>query len=1756
MAEKKKSQSPLSPPRGRKRDKVFDLFKKKQRSRSPAPSAVSGVSSHSGTPGTPQTRGRVRDKLFNIFKPNDPGSHRPGGSEVPSQLEIPVSLLEVQTEQVPGNQNQHEAQAQALIIATDVGTRGAVVPALGLNMSSPTEEVGVVNNNGDHGQAITGTAEQDPGGENWQDARVPVQMEATDQARGDPMSASAPEAASSLNTGTFGPVMDNHHHQAQISTSAADNVLSAVEHIAQGQNESHGKLPVMSEVRKAFVEGWKGLHKVTEIIEPLLQGTPFKTPITVFNMISTAAETSIDNQDKMQQLLQDIKDYLEIVNKALTQGMRKNQGIKFAKFLVDQTLKLYNMQAQNITKQVITAGIISQHLQDMVAGLDKESQKIQTQLQVFALTESRMNRMFDMWPLARHASYNASIRHDICTPETRVEILARLKDWISDTSGHSPSIFWIRGMAGMGKSTIAKTICKKYSNRVGDCQLGASFFCSRQSAELRSQQNVIPTIVYQLGKRSDTFWDALAAVDEDAVNDPKNHVSSILFEPWQKRSPEESSRWLIVIDALDELDGSGGSLLLQQLLKGISRDKINGIKILITGRPDQTITKVCNEELSNEAICKLEDVETSQVAGDISKYIQQKLPFLIDGLLAEFVNKCDGLFIYAATVIREVLNDGGSTVELADEEKLTELKKHLLQNILSKDSGINALYQTIVEKVLGLQNSERYEKHRKVLGAIICAKQPLRVNDLARLLEENTHTAGESLVLRVVKALHATVYIRDERIYIYHKSFHEFFEKEFVGLYETLLAKQCLRIMLHSLHFNMCDLPSSYLLDSEVPDLPSTVNKELGNEIGYAVCYGIAHIIQVSENEKEEVLKLLRDFEEKQIIFWIEAMNLLKKGRECWDTIKKLQAWIYKCKGAEDHRLILSETEKLVKLFTQTPTSLSTPHLYISSLAIEAETTGSSAGWQKLFGNIPKVKCRGVSNHGGVMLQIEGAAPITTVALSPDGSKIVSGSYDETVRIWDAVAGQQLAQLGGHTGGVTSVAFSPDGSKIVSGSYDETVRIWDAVAGQQLAQLGGHTGGVTSVAFSPDGSKIVSGSYDETVRIWDAVAGQQLAQLGGHTGGVTSVAFSPDGSKIVSGSYDETVRIWDAVAGQQLAQLDGHSNWVYSVAFSPDGSKIVSGSYDEPVRIWDAVAGQQLGQLDGHTGDVTSVAFSPDGSKIVSGSRDETVRIWDAVAGQQLAQLDGHSDWVNSVAFSPDGSKIVSGSFDKTVRIWDAVAGQQLAQLDGHTGGVNSVAFSPDGSKIVSGSFDKTVRIWDAVAGQQLAQLDGHSDWVNSVAFSPDGSKIVSGSRDETVRIWDAVAGQQLAQLDGHSDWVNSVALSPDGSKIVSGSRDETVRIWDAVAGQQLAQLDGHTGDVTSVAFSPDGSKIVSGSFDKTVRIWDAVAGQLLAQLDGHSDWVNSVAFSPDGSKIVSGSRNETVRIWDAVAGQQLAQLDGHTGDVTSVAFSPDGSKIVSGSFDKTVRIWDAVAGQQLAQLDGHTGGVTSVAFSPDGSKIVSGSRDETVRIWDAVAGQQLAQLDGHTGDVTSVAFSPDGSKIVSGSFDKTVRIWDAVAGQQLAQLDGHSDWVNSVAFSPDGSKIVSGSRDETVRIWDAVAGQQLAHSDGRTSLVITAASPPDQSNIFSSFHSPTASDMPDHITNVSKTIQWQVNPQQWLCVSGERLMWMPPPLISSLLPRFCLMSLSRHPSTHVSLDQSFLGPNWTNCYTPSSSVISNCTAN
>jgi WD40 repeat protein len=289
---------------------------------------------------------------------------------------------------------------------------------------------------------------------------------------------------------------------------------------------------------------------------------------------------------------------------------------------------------------------------------------------------------------------------------------------------------------------------------------------------------------------------------------------------------------------------------------------------------------------------------------------------------------------------------------------------------------------------------------------------------------------------------------------------------------------------------------------------------------------------------------------------------------------------------------------------------------------------------------------------------------------------------------------RELAVLSGHTHGVSAIAFSPDGATLASGSFDNTVRLWDVATGREQAVLSGHTSSVYDIAFSPDGATLASGSYDKTVRLWDVATGRERAVLSGHTHGVSAIAFSPDGATLASGSHDNTVRLWDVATGRERAVLKGHTNDVGAIAFSPDGATLASGSYDNTVRLWDVATGRERAVLKGHTSSVNHIAFSPDGATLASGSYDKTVRLWDVATGRERAVLSGHTDSVSAIAFSPDGATLASGSDDNTVRLWDVATGRERAVLKGHTNDVSAIAFSPDGGTLASGSRDNTVRLW------------------------------------------------------------------------------------------------------------------------------------------------------------------------------------------------------------------------------------------------------------------------------------------------------------------------------------------------------------------------------------------------------------------------------------------------------------------------------
>jgi len=299
-----------------------------------------------------------------------------------------------------------------------------------------------------------------------------------------------------------------------------------------------------------------------------------------------------------------------------------------------------------------------------------------------------------------------------------------------------------------------------------------------------------------------------------------------------------------------------------------------------------------------------------------------------------------------------------------------------------------------------------------------------------------------------------------------------------------------------------------------------------------------------------------------------------------------------------------------------------------------------------------------------------------------------------TSRVGPVASTNLVNILNGHSGLVSSVAISPDGNTLVSGSWDNTIKIWNLRTGQLRSTLTGHSGQVESLAISPDGNTLVSGSWDNTIKIWNLRTGQLRSTLTGYSGYVESLAVSPDGNTLVSGSADKTIKIWDLRTGQLQSTLTGHSDSVFSVAISPDSNTLVSGSWDKTIKIWDLRTGQLRSTLTGHSSYVFSVAISPDGNTLVSGSADNTIKIWDLGTGQLRSTLTGHSDSVFSVAISPDSNTLVSASYDKTIKIWDLRTGQLQSTLTGNSDPLLSIAISPDGNTIVSGSGDGTIKIW------------------------------------------------------------------------------------------------------------------------------------------------------------------------------------------------------------------------------------------------------------------------------------------------------------------------------------------------------------------------------------------------------------------------------------------------------------------------------
>jgi WD40 repeat protein len=647
--------------------------------------------------------------------------------------------------------------------------------------------------------------------------------------------------------------------------------------------------------------------------------------------------------------------------------------------------------------------------------------------------------------------------------------------------------------------------------------------------------------------------------------------------------------------------------------------------------------------------------------------------------------------------------------------------------------------------------------------------------------------------------------------------------------------------------------------------------------------------------------------------------------------------------------------------------------------------------------------------------------PQRSLALAIESAHRKSTSEAEDVLRQALIAARERAVLPSR-GPVRLASFSPDGSLVLTGSDDGTVRLWrrDGTPVRTLAR----GGPATAASFSPDGRFVLTGSRDGVAAVRRVTDGTLVASLP-RGAPVTSGVFGPGGRLVVTTSEDGVTRLWRPATGTVVLAVRQNGP-VHTAALSPDGRTLVTVGSNPRGEKWRArlfaVPSGRLLHLLPAPG-VTTASFSRDGRLLVTGGLDHTAAIWDAKSGRRLHLLADHQQAVTDAVFGPRGKLLVTTSADGAMRIWDARTGARLAIVPGHANAVNAASFSPDGRFLLTVSSDGTGRVWDAGTARLLFVLRGHTDAVGEGAFARNGSAAVTAGADDTARVWDPGTAPELRVLTTASRPVRAAVFSPDGRLVLEAGDDREARLLTD-AGKVVRTLR-HPAAVTSAVFSPDGSLVLTADEAGTIRAWRAHSGALVRAARGIS--TGQLAVSPDGRLLAAPAAEGGVHILDGSTFAPVREF-GRGRPVTALAFSPDGRLVAAAGEDGKARIWDAGTGALVRTFAGHRDALTGVEFSADGSRIVTSSRDRDARIWDVATGASTL-LRGHFGPVFGAAFSPDGRFVVTAG-PATAGLWQAKDGKLISYLHGHDKPLTSASFSPDGRRILTSSRDGTVRTY------------------------------------------------------------------------------------------------------------------------------
>jgi WD40 repeat protein/uncharacterized caspase-like protein len=548
-------------------------------------------------------------------------------------------------------------------------------------------------------------------------------------------------------------------------------------------------------------------------------------------------------------------------------------------------------------------------------------------------------------------------------------------------------------------------------------------------------------------------------------------------------------------------------------------------------------------------------------------------------------------------------------------------------------------------------------------------------------------------------------------------------------------------------------------------------------------------------------------------------------------------------------------------------------------------------------------------------------------------------SKDWLVRIFEEMDGGV-----GQT--VQSLAFSPDGKTLASGSSDKTIRIWELATGKQL-KLFTQPIRVWLIAFNPDGSKLLSIADDGSYRYWDVAGGKEIKDNPPPLSSFRLPWQSPLGKLMaVYGESDKTISIIDSTTNRKKI-LEGHEAGVRRAIFSPDGRTLASCGWDRTVRLWDMKGEKKTQVLRGHTSFVSSVAFSPDGKLLASVGGDLSVKLWVVESGKELKTLRGFGDYVDPHAFGKD-DKILMTSMGNILHVWDLEKGVKFGSAPVHSGNVNITLFSPNNKFLATSDQDvltiaEMARLPDLLnkspGDTVIRSLQSSLGLAKGILRLPGAAEFGEAdkrlSSDKVIRLWDVETGNRLKTFRGHSEDIESLAFSPDSTVLASSSNDRTIRLWSTETDKEPTVINTKS-PVRAIAFDRGGKTLVGIGEDEIVRLWDVASGQLRRELKAPPNrslssysWARWIGFSSDEKKILSFNSEYVFRVWDVESGRLEDTFSGDEAAKRNYLLSlvpdifhkvyphvtSDQKFMVKGGSGGKVSLYDVASGKLLAWL-------------------------------------------------------------------------------------------------------------------------------------------------------------------------------------------------------------------------------------------------